>query len=110
MALKWGGPAEVVRNGLDGYLIDSSRISAIAEKIQEIAHDRSEWERLSANAAKRADDFSLSVFEQRVATLMFAELSVFVIARQLVILGIRGVPARHGGFETFCGAAVSVLG
>ncbi|MDA8986075.1 glycosyltransferase family 4 protein [Luminiphilus sp.] len=71
-----GGPAEVVRNGLDGYLIDSSRISAIAEKIQEIAHDRSEWERLSANAAKRADDFSLSVFEQRVATLMFAELSV----------------------------------
>ena len=69
-----GGPTEVVRDSVDGYLIDSSRITAIAEKIQEIAHDRSEWERLSLNAAKRADDFKLSVFDQRVTSLMSAKL------------------------------------
>lgn len=70
-----GGPTEVVRDGMDGYLMDSSGVAAIAEKIQEVAHDRSEWERLSANAAKRADDFKLPVFHQRVTNLMSAALS-----------------------------------
>ena len=59
---------------MDGYLMDSSRVAEIAEKIQEVAHDRSEWERLSLNATKRADDFKLSVFDQRVTSLMSAKL------------------------------------
>ena len=70
-----GGPTEVVREGIDGYLMNSSRVGEIAEKIQDIAHDRNEWHRLSANAARRADDFKLSVFDERVTNLMQSELS-----------------------------------
>jgi glycosyltransferase involved in cell wall biosynthesis len=48
----------VLRDGENGYIRPSSEPAAMAQAYQTLLHDRSVWERLSANAAASANMFS----------------------------------------------------
>jgi glycosyltransferase involved in cell wall biosynthesis len=57
-----GGPAELVRDGCDGFLIDSRDGEALARKVQELADDKAMCLRLSSAGRTRASAFSQSAF------------------------------------------------
>lgn len=61
-----GGPAEIVRNGKEGYLISSYEIEEIVRKIQMLSNDKNKWEELSKNALKRSLDFSEERFNMKI--------------------------------------------
>lgn len=64
-----GGPAEIVREGVEGFLISCYKIEDIAKKILYLANNTSEYETLSANALKRVGDFSEKEFEKNIYTI-----------------------------------------
>lgn len=61
-----GGPVEIVREGLDGYLISSYETASISELILELATDKEQCLMLSKNAKERATYFSEDVFEKNI--------------------------------------------
>lgn len=61
-----GGPAEIVREGQEGYLMSSYNTSEIAEKITRLSQDKPSYERLSKNARRRAGDFSENKFIKQI--------------------------------------------
>jgi glycosyltransferase involved in cell wall biosynthesis len=65
-----GGPAEIVRNDLEGYCMSSYETSAIAKKIKELSLDQILCSKLSLNAKKRSSDFSEEVFEQQIIKVL----------------------------------------
>ncbi|MBT3920025.1 MAG: glycosyltransferase family 4 protein [Flavobacteriales bacterium] len=67
-----GGPAEIVTNGIEGYLISSYKTSSIAEKIKTLSLDKAEWSRLSKNALMRSKDFNEQVFNKKLIQVLNA--------------------------------------
>lgn len=65
-----GGPAEIVRDCLEGYCISSYETSAITKKIKELSQNESLCNKLSINAKKRSADFSEEVFEQQLIKVL----------------------------------------
>lgn len=61
-----GGPAEIIREDLEGFLISSYDVNAIAEKILYLSDQTTEYARLSINALQRAHDFNEQIFEQKI--------------------------------------------
>ena len=61
-----GGPAEIVRDGCEGFLISSYGISKIGNKIMELSKNKSYYEVLSQNAAKRVEDFNEETFSMEI--------------------------------------------
>lgn len=61
-----GGPAEIVREGKEGYLISSYETAEIAEKIIQLVKDRALYEQLSRNANIRAEDFNETTFQKEI--------------------------------------------
>ncbi|MFT4801427.1 MAG: glycosyltransferase involved in cell wall biosynthesis, partial [Flavobacteriaceae bacterium] len=49
-----GGPTEIVKEGVEGYLISSYKVDEIAQKIMKLSKDEKEYLRLSKNAKKRS--------------------------------------------------------
>ena len=45
-----GGPAEIVTDGVEGYVISSYETNDIAKKIKELSMDKAKWTELSINA------------------------------------------------------------
>ncbi|APC14815.1 glycosyl transferase family 1 [Pseudomonas frederiksbergensis] len=64
-----GGPAELVRSDVEGYLISSYDIEALYRAICRISLDPKKYKMLSDNALSRTRDFSLDVFESKFSTL-----------------------------------------
>lgn len=71
-----GGPVEVVRDGVDGYLIDSSETKLIASRIYTLSKDRAAWAVLSCNATRRSKDFHFSNFEKSILDVVASEVGV----------------------------------
>lgn len=65
-----GGPAELVRDGRDGFLIDSRECEALAAKVQELADDEAMCLRLSTSARSRASVFSPAAFAQALRDVL----------------------------------------
>ena len=61
-----GGPVEIVREGIEGYLISSYEIDKIANTIMALSHDEAKCIELSNNAKIRSADFKESVFEKNI--------------------------------------------
>lgn len=53
-----GGPSEVVRPDLDGYVIAPTDTAALAEQLKRLCVDAGLRQRLAANARQRAQDFA----------------------------------------------------
>ncbi len=61
-----GGPAEIVRDKIDGYLIDSKNLKKIAEHITNLEQDNELYLSLSKNCLQRAEEFSNKVFKKNI--------------------------------------------
>jgi glycosyltransferase involved in cell wall biosynthesis len=67
-----GGPAEVVRDGVDGFLVDFGDREALAERVVRYLDDPRLAQRMGAAAARRARDFSTTRFANSVADALRA--------------------------------------
>jgi len=65
-----GGPAEIVTDGHDGYLISCYETKKIAEAIARLATNVDLYQHLSINAKTRAKDFNLNTFETSIAKII----------------------------------------
>lgn len=65
-----GGPAEIVSDGREGFLISCYETGRIAEVIGQLADDREQHLRLARNARARAKDFCLANFEEKIASVI----------------------------------------
>lgn len=63
-----GGPAEIVSDGEDGFLIDSRDLGALSECVSRLASDPALCLRLSAAARQKASRYSEAVFAARLQT------------------------------------------
>ena len=61
-----GGPAEIVSDGVEGYLVSSYEVERIAELVVELADDEEKVLQFSRNAKKRAGDFTPQQFERQL--------------------------------------------
>ena len=61
-----GGPAEIVSDGVEGYLVSSYEVERISELIVMLADDEAKVLRLSRNAKKRAGEFTPEQFESQL--------------------------------------------
>lgn len=67
-----GGPSEIVTDGVEGYLISSYEIDAIATKIRAISKNKELCIELSENARKRSLFFNEETFKSEVLKLLNA--------------------------------------
>ena len=65
-----GGPTEIVRDGVEGYLISSYEIKIISNKIIELSKDKKRSLSLSNSAIKRVDNFQEDAFERKIMDLI----------------------------------------
>jgi len=65
-----GGPAEIVQDGVQGYLIDSRDGAALRNRVAQLSADPPTCHRLSAAARKRAADFSPEHFRTQIAAIL----------------------------------------
>jgi glycosyltransferase involved in cell wall biosynthesis len=70
-----GGPAELVRNGQEGLLIDSRDIDALVMGVTRLADDDALWRTLSVAARHRALEFSTDRFHAAVRDAIRSALS-----------------------------------
>ena len=60
------GPADIVRDGVDGFIIPARDPDTIAEKLDLLHRDRALREQMGANAAQRAAEFGWSAYAEKV--------------------------------------------
>ena len=65
-----GGPAEIIRNGLDGYLISCYEQQEIQSVILKLSQDHILYNKLSLQARQRAADFSPETFEKGILNIL----------------------------------------
>ena len=65
-----GGPAEIVREGIEGFQISCYEIKEIAEKIKFLLDNQKKYNKLSQNAEKRSKEFNLKVFEEKILDIL----------------------------------------
>ncbi|MGT4070154.1 UNVERIFIED_CONTAM: glycosyltransferase [Aeromonas hydrophila] len=68
-----GGPVEIVSNGLNGYLIDSSNELELISCTHRLSQEYEHWRALAVNARHRAEKFNFNEYKNRV----ISELGVF---------------------------------
>ena len=65
-----GGPAEIVSEDREGYLISSYEVEKISALIQELSLEENKCKDLSVSARKRVEDFKEDVFEKNIMELI----------------------------------------
>jgi len=74
VASRLGGPNEIIRHGIDGFLVEPTDPKAIALKIQVVLDDPKMKKQIAQRAIKRVEDcFSLEAFTTAFMQL-YAEL------------------------------------
>lgn len=68
-----GGPVEIVFNGLNGYLIDSSNEVELISCTHRLSQEYEHWKALAINARHRAEKFNYNEYKNRI----ISELGVF---------------------------------
>lgn len=76
VASRCGGPAEILRDGLDGLLVPPGDPTAIAEALLKLIGDHDLGSALSNSAVKRAQKFSIDAFVRRFEDLLCETLDV----------------------------------
>ena len=61
-----GGPAEIISDGKEGFLISCYETTKIADMILKLASDHEYYSHLAHNAWVRANDFSLTSFKENI--------------------------------------------
>jgi len=56
VATKYGGPSEIIEDGVNGILIDAKDPKDIAKKLKKILRDDELWKKISKNAIKNAKE------------------------------------------------------
>ncbi len=64
------GASDVIRDGIDGFIVPVRAPEAIAEKLELLAKDRELLQYMSHNARQRACDFTLDRYSERLVTLV----------------------------------------
>lgn len=64
------GPSDIIRDGIDGYLIEKNDLAAMAEKIINIMNDENHRMFLSENAIKVNDRFSVERFKDNWLSIL----------------------------------------
>lgn len=65
-----GGPPELVRDGIDGYLMSSSDWDKIGDKIKYLSMNREVCKELSISARERAGEFSTLKFQEGIEEIL----------------------------------------
>jgi sucrose synthase len=70
----YGGPSEIIENGVSGFHIDPNRgdeaASMIADFFEKCAHDPKHWDKISTQALARiADRYTWELYAERMMTL-----------------------------------------
>ncbi|WP_160105035.1 glycosyltransferase [Pseudomonas izuensis] len=65
-----GGPAEIIRDGVEGYLIDSKHTLLIRDTIYSLSKSSQNYQEFSHRALMRSREFSLERFESKVIRLL----------------------------------------
>lgn len=65
-----GGPKEVVREGINGFAIDSNNIPALVQKIELLEQDTALYHQLSNNAYQSAVDFDIAQFHNKIKEII----------------------------------------
>ena len=65
-----GGPAEIVKDGKEGFLISCYETEEIVKKIKKLESNQELYEFMSSNSKFRADSFDLKSFEKRVVDIV----------------------------------------
>jgi glycosyltransferase involved in cell wall biosynthesis len=71
-----GGPADLVREGKEGYHVDAHDTGRLVEVLTRLASDGDLWLRLSSAARKRAGDFSFAAYARRLGDVLDVVLRV----------------------------------
>lgn len=66
-----GGPAEIVRNGVEGYLISSYEVEQIAKTILELSGDKAKCLAMSQHARQRSEAFGKEQFEKNLMKAIY---------------------------------------
>lgn len=66
-----GGVTELVREGKNGYLIQSNRIDQISDKLKELFENKKLYRSMSCNAFELSKAYSLELFEKQSAEIIF---------------------------------------
>ncbi|WKL47798.1 glycosyltransferase family 4 protein [Flavobacterium pectinovorum] len=66
-----GGVTELVKEGKNGYLIESSRIDQISDKLNELFENKKLYRSMSCNAFELSKQYSLESFEKQSAEIIF---------------------------------------
>lgn len=70
IAPNYGGPKEIIKDGKNGFLVDSYNLSQICECIQKITVDFETYKNFALNARKRAEDFDKKRFLLGIETIL----------------------------------------
>ncbi|NTV92296.1 MAG: glycosyltransferase family 4 protein [Chlorobiaceae bacterium] len=73
IAAKAGGLSEIMTHGYDGLLFENSNSRELASMMEEVFLDPAKREKLSWHAVKRASDFGVMPFEQKIRNLYTTE-------------------------------------
>lgn len=65
-----GGPAEIVRNGIEGYCISCYELEAIKEKLVSLSHNKELYSSMSKAALERSKDFSVDKFQKSILDVL----------------------------------------
>jgi glycosyltransferase involved in cell wall biosynthesis len=69
VATRVGGPAELIRDGVDGLLVDAGDTSKMAERIVELLTEPPLVERIVEEATRRLDAFAWPAIAMRLASV-----------------------------------------
>ena len=62
VAVKKGAIPEIINNGVDGFIVekrDTKDLAAKLDEVLEISRDKKQWDKIRANARKKAEQFSI---------------------------------------------------
>jgi L-malate glycosyltransferase len=69
-----GGPAELVREGVEGFQVEARDTARLVETVSRVADDPRLWRRLSAAARSRSEEFSFSAYQRRLLLALHAAI------------------------------------
>lgn len=71
-----GGPAELITDGLNGYLVEKDDLTAFAAKVKQLYENREQMEELGKHGIEHAKTFGLTEYAKKVENLYNQRLAV----------------------------------
>jgi len=71
-----GGPAELIKNGENGFLIEKDDLNGFTNKVKQFYENRNELQDLGKKGIQNADKFGLNEYAKKVETLYEERLAI----------------------------------